>query len=259
MTRPTRFVPTARAIAARGQRLPVQSGAFASALLLTAGLATPAMAATQFAATIVPEQIVGSTPTASGSGTATATLTGGPGTWVFSYVADFYGYDFGAYMVPFVTTGTSPADGQPSATATTASLLDDVRNFHIHTGARGATGPVAYSVRAPDRENGVEPNVQIQLLGPTHARITGTWDLADGQVGGTNAQTQAGNLGFWAPIMLAAQPGTEIGLYFDIHTNAFPGSEIRGQIVAVPEPGTWALMLGGLGLVAFTARRSRSA
>ncbi len=259
MNRPIRFVSLARAVATRRHPWSARRAAISSALLLTAGLATSATAATQFSAFIEPEQIVGTTPTASGYGTATATLTGGPGTWVFSYVADFFGYDFGAYMVPFVTTGTSPADGQPSDSATTASLLDDVRNFHIHTGARGATGPVAYSVRAPDRENGVEPNVEIQLLGPTHARITGTWDIADGQVGGTNEQTRAGNLDFWAPIMMAAQPGTEIGLYFDIHTNAFPGSEIRGQIVAVPEPGTWALMLGGLGLVACTTRRLRTA
>ncbi len=259
MTLATCFAPVRRAIAARAGGSVIQPAAIAATLLLAAGATTSATAATQFSAYIEPAQIVGSTPTASGYGTATATLTGDPGTWVFSYVADFFGYDFGAYMLPFVTTGTSPADGQPSDTATTASLLDDVRNFHIHTGARGATGPVAYSVRAPDRENGVEPNVQIQLLGPTHARITGTWDLADGQVGGSNEQTRAGNLGFWAPIMLAAQPGTEIGLYFDIHTNAFPGSEIRGQITAVPEPGTWALMLGGLGLVAVTARRTRKA
>jgi hypothetical protein len=36
--------------------------------------------------------------------------------------------------------------------------------------------------------------------------------------------------------------------YVNIHSSAFPGGEIRGQIVAVPEPGTMAL--GALGLLA---------
>lgn len=227
-----------------------------SAMLAASSIAN---AATHFAATLDAAQIVGTTPTATGTASVTANLTGGPGTWVFSYVGDFFNYDFGAYMVPFVTTGTSPADGSPSATASTLSLLDDVRSFHIHVGARGTTGPVAYSVRAPDRENGVEPNVQIALLSPTHARISGTWDLSDGLIGGTNPQTQQGSLNFWAPIMAAANPGDEIALYFDIHTNAVPSSEIRGQITAVapvPVPAAAALFASGIGVLGRLRRRA---
>lgn len=37
-------------------------------------------------------------------------------------------------------------------------------------------------------------------------------------------------------------------LYFNVHTSTFPGGEIRGQILLVPEPST--LTLGGLGLAA---------
>lgn len=212
-------------------------------------------AATQFTATLTAGQIVGVTPTATGTGTVKATLTGGPGTWVFSYVGNFHNYDFGAYMVPHVTTGTSPLDGAVSASATTVSLLDDVRNFHIHTGASGATGPVAYSVRAPDRENGVEPNIEIDILSPTHVRIYGTWDLSDGQIGGALEQTRQGNLAYWGPILAAAKTGDEIPLYFDIHTNLTPTSEIRGQITAVPEAGAAPLVLLSLAGWAVRARR----
>jgi hypothetical protein len=225
---------------------------------LTALLAASniAHAATQFTATLDAAQIVGVTPSAAGTATVSATLSGGPGTWKFSYVGDFFNYDFGAYMLPFVTTGTSPADGTASLTATTATLADDVRSFHIHTGARGATGPVAYSVRAPDRENGIEPNVQIALLSATHARISGSWDLNDGQIGGTNVQTQQGNLAFWAPLMASANAGEEIALYFDIHTNGVPSSEIRGQITAVPLPAASWLLLGGVAMLGRLRRHS---
>lgn len=230
-----------------------------SALAVMLAASSVANAATHFTATLDAAQIVGTTPIATGTASVTATLTGGPGTWVFSYVGDFFNYDFGAYMVPFVTTGASPADGTPSASASTLSLDDDVRSFHIHVGARGATGPVAYSVRAPDRENGVEPNVQIALLSSSHARISGTWDLSDGQIGGTNPQTQQGSLGFWAPIMAAANPGDEIALYFDIHTNAVPTSEIRGQITAVapvPVPAAAALFATGIAVLGGLRRRT---
>lgn len=43
--------------------------------------------------------------------------------------------------------------------------------------------------------------------------------------------------------------------YVNIHTSLFPAGEIRGQIAAVPEPGSWALMIGGFGLVGLSLRR----
>ena len=43
--------------------------------------------------------------------------------------------------------------------------------------------------------------------------------------------------------------------YFNIHTLNFPGGEIRGFLAPVPEPETYALMHGGLGLLAVAARR----
>lgn len=46
--------------------------------------------------------------------------------------------------------------------------------------------------------------------------------------------------------------------YLNVHTSAFPGGEIRALLVPVPEPESYALMLGGLGVLAMVARRRRS-
>ncbi|MBL8277508.1 MAG: FxDxF family PEP-CTERM protein [Pelomonas sp.] len=47
--------------------------------------------------------------------------------------------------------------------------------------------------------------------------------------------------------------------YLNVHSSAFAGGEIRALLVPVPEPETYALMLGGLGVLALAARRRRSA
>lgn len=47
-------------------------------------------------------------------------------------------------------------------------------------------------------------------------------------------------------------------VYLNIHTQAFPGGEIRGFVTTVPEPSSVLLMASGLAACAFMARRRRS-
>lgn len=76
-------------------------------------------------------------------------------------------------------------------------------------------------------------------------------DTHSGTLSGTTAALTAQHLA-WLEL------GT---LYVNIHssgTGGFPGGEIRGQIVPVPEPSTWALMgFGALGLL-WSVRRKKA-
>ena len=63
--------------------------------------------------------------------------------------------------------------------------------------------------------------------------------------GGTPASAEAA--------LLAAAAAGEA--YLNIHTTVVPGGEIRGFLTPVPEPETYAMLLAGLGLLGFMARR----
>ncbi len=93
----------------------------------------------------------------------------------------------------------------------------------------------------------------------TSGTITGSFDLLNastysaGFFNGAGGSTVAG-------ARSAFLSGLSGGLaYFNVHSANFPGGEIRGQLAAVPEPGSWALMIAGFGLVGSAMRRRTAA
>ncbi len=64
---------------------------------------------------------------------------------------------------------------------------------------------------------------------------------------------EPGAMGPVAPAALSNAFATEPlgGLwYINIHSNLYPGGEIRGKVTLVPEPGTLLLLAGGISLLA---------
>jgi len=122
---------------------------------------------------------------------------------------------------------------------TAVGLRGAVTDQHIHIGAPGVSGGVALNMPAP-AENSFGM-----------AAFTGT-NVGNGTVGTTSGAT----VRFFVD---AAEEAAIIAgnSYFNIHTVYDGAGEIRGQLVPIPEPETYALMLAGLGLVGWAAARRR--
>jgi hypothetical protein len=111
--------------------------------------------------------------------------------------------------------------GSFSYTISYSGLSGNSTAAHIH----GPAGP------------GVDAGVLFPLQGGTFGSTFGSFN---GSINLNQAQIDQLNSGLW---------------YVNVHSANFGGGEIRGQITAVPEPSTWALMAVAGGLVAAWKRR----
>jgi hypothetical protein len=127
----------------------------------------------------------------------------------------------------------------------TASTLDNLLAAHIHAPALpGINGPVVFGFfGTPFSETNPNDVLVTPFAAGVGGTISGKWDLTEG-----NNTTLALQL-----------PNLMSGLaYLNFHTVQFPGGEIRGQILRVPEPGTLGLIGVALG-IAGLGRRGRLA
>src|SRR5438105_10234556 len=168
------------------------------------------------------------------------------------------------YNVFLSGPGESPANASPATgsavvildttantlfiTMTFSGLLGTTTASHIHTPtAVPFTGTAGVATTTPTFAGfplGVTSGTYDQLLDLTLASSYNPAFVTAN--GGTTASAEA-----------ALAAGIAAGkAYLNIHTTAFPGGEIRGFLVAAPEPGTMAIgAVALLGLVALRRRR----
>ena len=133
--------------------------------------------------------------------------------------------------------------------ASFADLLGNTTAAHIHCCiAPGSNAGVATQT----------PSFSGFPLGVKAGTYDATFDMA--LASSYNAAFITANGGTVGSAFNALVLGLDAGkAYLNVHTSSFPGGEIRANLVPVPEPETYALMLAGLGVVGWAARRRATA
>jgi hypothetical protein len=130
--------------------------------------------------------------------------------------------------------------------AQTADLNDNLTVAHIHAGAGvtpGTNGPVVWGFfGSPFNDNNPNDMIVTPFATGIGGTISGKWDAPEGN--NTTLTAQLANI-------LNGRS------YINFHTTQFGGGEVRGNIAAVPEPSTWAMMILGFAGVGFMAYRRR--
>ena len=136
-------------------------------------------------------------------------------------------------------------------------LADDQNSFSIQIDFTGLSANAAaahiHCCSGPNANAGVA--IGFAPPAATAGSILGSFDLTlastytSGFLNGAGGGTVSGARGAFLAGLASGNA------YFNIHDSVYPGGEIRGQVTAVPEPGTYALMVMGLGMVGLWARR----
>src|SRR5438105_15476953 len=131
----------------------------------------------------------------------------------------------------------NPANASPGTGLGTLVLSADQSTITVNESWSGLTAPATLShIHGP-----AAPGANASVLFPFSGVPSATSGSIPQQTFAINA-TQVGYL----------MNGL---LYFNVHSGNFPGGEIRGQILAVPEPGAMGLLGLGLAAVGWKLRR----
>ncbi len=136
--------------------------------------------------------------------------------------------------------------------ATFAGLSGNTNNAHIHcctTAPDPNTGTAG--VALAQQGLGYLPGFPMGVNAGTYERII---DLTQATQYSATFVSASGGTAAAAEARLIANLKSGRA-YFNIHTTTFGGGEIRTFVTVVPEPESYALMLGGMGLLAFMRRR----
>jgi hypothetical protein len=136
--------------------------------------------------------------------------------------------------------------------ATWAGLSGNTSNAHIHCcTALPNTGTASVALA----QGGLLPGFPLGVKAGSYTRLI---DLTQANQYNAGFVTGSGGTAAGAEARLISNLSSG-NAYFNIHTTTFGGGEIRAFVTAVPEPETYALMLAGLGLVGWAAKRRQSA
>ena len=144
-----------------------------------------------------------------------ASTASGVGTFIFDSVAVAASYSFRIEGVDY-----GPATGAPPQTP---EIDDDVTSTHFHSQVRGQNGPVVFGQIAPAQD---PDDLSIVANADGSWTVSGVWELTD--PANVSIASFAGTLG-------SAEVGSDVPIYFNVHTNEFTGGEIRGQLVAIAD------------------------
>ena len=126
-----------------------------------------------------------------------------------SYELTLSGLDFGLLL------GTEPQ---------TPETGDDVNRIHIHNAVRGEGGPVAFGLFdlvAPEAGGQDADDLMIVDNGDGSVTLTGIWEESDPALIALSEFVEE---------IRMAESGEDVGLYWNVHTDEFPGGAIRGQL-----------------------------
>jgi len=122
-----------------------------------------------------------------------------------------------AYTVRVTGVDFGPVLGLEPQTADTG---DDVTAMHVHNAARGVRGPVVFG-QIGDAQDSDELSVTPNADGSWTVR--GIWEATDP----ANVPITT-----FAQELTSAPVGSDVALYFVVHTTSVPTGELRGQWVA---------------------------
>lgn len=164
----------------------------------------------------------------------------------------------------FFSATLSGAAERPMPVASPATGFGTVRvigdSIRVNVSFTGLTAGLAaghlHALAGPEGSAGVAigfPNL-TPLLGSTSGTYTALIDLTLASSYTMGFVTASGGTAALAKARFLGALDTE-EVYFNLHTSAFPGGEIRGNITAVPEPASWAMLVVGFGLAGTALRR----